>query len=163
MGLHEAHRLGLLAGLPPFTRGGTGSLSDREEQPGFLPDRFESGTLKAAGSRNVRGKPVRILQIGDGNDATQHTINGVRLPSFHQISHRIYSDGSEGDPIVGAVDMHHDLDRLHLGSRRTPRPPHSRDAGGPRRTVRDELRRAALHRRSAALRKWGQAAFGSPS
>lgn len=54
------------------------------------------------------------LQIGDGNDATQHTINGVRLPSFHQISHRIYSDGSEGDPIVGAIDMHHDIDRLHL-------------------------------------------------
>jgi hypothetical protein len=54
------------------------------------------------------------LQIGDGNDATQYTVNGTRLPSFHQISHRIYSDGSEGDPIVGAVDMHHDLDRQFL-------------------------------------------------
>jgi selenocysteine lyase/cysteine desulfurase len=35
------------ANLAPLTRGGTGSLSDREEQPGFLPDRFESGTLNA--------------------------------------------------------------------------------------------------------------------
>ena len=54
------------------------------------------------------------LQIGDGNDSTQYTINGVTLPYFHQISHRIYGDGSEGDPIVGAVDMHHDIDRLFL-------------------------------------------------
>ncbi|MEQ1567198.1 MAG: DUF1552 domain-containing protein [Myxococcota bacterium] len=54
------------------------------------------------------------LQIGDGNDATQYTVNGTRLPSFHQISHRIYSDGSEGDPIVGALDMHHDIDRQFL-------------------------------------------------
>ncbi len=35
--------------LPPFTRGGTGSLSDREDQPEFLPDRFESGTLNVPG------------------------------------------------------------------------------------------------------------------
>jgi len=54
------------------------------------------------------------LQVGDGNDSTQYTVNGTRLPSFHQISHRIYSDGSEGDPILGAVNMHHDIDRLHL-------------------------------------------------
>ena len=54
------------------------------------------------------------LQVGDGNDGTQYTVNGTKLPSFHQISHRIYSDGSEGDPIVGAVDMHHQIDRLHL-------------------------------------------------
>jgi len=54
------------------------------------------------------------LQVGDGNDSTQYTVDGVKLPSFHQISHRIYSDGSEGDPIAGAVDMHHGIDRLHL-------------------------------------------------
>ncbi len=54
------------------------------------------------------------LQIGDGNDGTEYTIHGVRLPNFHMISHRIYDHGSEGDPIAGAVDMHHDIDRLHL-------------------------------------------------
>jgi cysteine desulfurase / selenocysteine lyase len=37
------------ASLPPLTRGGTGSLSDREDQPEFLPDRFESGTLNVPG------------------------------------------------------------------------------------------------------------------
>ena len=54
------------------------------------------------------------LQIGDGNDSTQFTINGERLPSFHQISHRIYSDGSDGPPIEGAIEMHHNIDRLFL-------------------------------------------------
>ncbi len=54
------------------------------------------------------------LQVGDGNDQTEYTIDGERLPSFHQISHRIYSDGSVGPPIIGAADMHHKIDRLHL-------------------------------------------------
>ena len=31
--------------MTPLTFGGTGSRSDSEEQPDFLPDRFESGTL----------------------------------------------------------------------------------------------------------------------
>lgn len=59
------------------------------------------------------------LQMGNGNDATQHTIAGFRggeqLPRYHQISHRIFSDGSEGDPIDGAAEMHHEIDKMHLG------------------------------------------------
>lgn len=53
------------------------------------------------------------LQIGDGNDSTQYTVDGQKLPSFHQISHRIFSDGSEGDPIPGADLMHSEIDRIH--------------------------------------------------
>jgi hypothetical protein len=52
------------------------------------------------------------LQIGDGNDGTEYTIDGQRLPSFHWISHRIYSDSDEGDPIEGAWEMHNAIDRL---------------------------------------------------
>jgi cysteine desulfurase/selenocysteine lyase len=33
----------------PLVRGGTGSRSEHETQPDFLPDRFESGTLNAVG------------------------------------------------------------------------------------------------------------------
>ena len=45
-------------------RGGTGSLSDREEQPEFLPDRFESGTLNVPGIAGL-GEGVRwLLQKG---------------------------------------------------------------------------------------------------
>ncbi|RYG70734.1 DUF1552 domain-containing protein, partial [bacterium] len=54
------------------------------------------------------------LQIGDGNDATAYTINGVRYPSYHMISHRVFSDGADGDPIPDAEDKHHQIDRLHL-------------------------------------------------
>lgn len=56
------------------------------------------------------------LQIGDGNDGTEYTIGGTRLPNFHMISHRIYDHGDDPNAaeIVGAVDMHHSIDRLHL-------------------------------------------------
>lgn len=60
---------------------------------------------------------VATLQMGQGNDGTQFSIpgfrNGEKLPRFHQISHRIYSDGSDGDPIEGAQEMHHEIDKLH--------------------------------------------------
>jgi cysteine desulfurase/selenocysteine lyase len=35
--------------LPPLLHGGTGSASDSTDQPSFLPDRFEAGTLNAVG------------------------------------------------------------------------------------------------------------------
>jgi selenocysteine lyase/cysteine desulfurase len=41
-------------------RGGTGSLSDREDQPEFLPDRFESGTLNVPGIAGL-GEGVSYL------------------------------------------------------------------------------------------------------
>jgi hypothetical protein len=53
------------------------------------------------------------LQIGDGNDATEYTIHGVRQKSFHKISHRIDSDGADGPPIEGAMQLHHEIDRIH--------------------------------------------------
>jgi hypothetical protein len=57
---------------------------------------------------------VATLQVGHGNDGTQYEIGGTRLPSFHWISHRIYSDGGEGEPIPDAVTLHHQVDRLQL-------------------------------------------------
>ncbi len=53
------------------------------------------------------------LQIGDGNDGTEYTVAGQKLPNFHMISHRIFSHGAEGDPIPGAEMMHHEIDRIH--------------------------------------------------
>ena len=53
------------------------------------------------------------LQMGDGNDGTEYTINGTRLPRYHFISHRVQSDGSTGDPIPDADLLHHEIDRLH--------------------------------------------------
>ncbi|WP_438002953.1 DUF1552 domain-containing protein [Sorangium sp. So ce321] len=53
------------------------------------------------------------LQVGDGNDGTEYTINGVRQKSYHKISHRIDSDGNSGPPIEGAQELHHQIDRIH--------------------------------------------------
>jgi len=48
----------------PLLRGGTGSASEREEQPDFLPDKFEAGTLNAVGLAGL-GEGVRfILEAG---------------------------------------------------------------------------------------------------
>jgi len=55
------------------------------------------------------------LQVGEGNDQTQYLVDGSRLPRFHWISHRIYSDGADGEPIPDAVTLHHQIDRVHLG------------------------------------------------
>ena len=46
--------------LDPMTRGGTGSLSDKEEQPVFLPDRYESGTLNVIGLAGL-GEGVKFI------------------------------------------------------------------------------------------------------
>jgi hypothetical protein len=55
------------------------------------------------------------LQIGEGNDQTQYFVGGSKLPRFHWISHRIQGDGSEGEPIPNAVELHHEVDKIQLG------------------------------------------------
>lgn len=54
------------------------------------------------------------LQIGDGNDSTQYTVNGVKQYSFHWISHRIQGDGDQGAEIPNADVLHHEIDKIHL-------------------------------------------------
>jgi len=53
-------------GLEPLVRGGTGSLSDREEQPEFLPDRYESGTLNIVGLAGLGAGIELLLTRGVG-------------------------------------------------------------------------------------------------
>jgi cysteine desulfurase / selenocysteine lyase len=49
-----------LGRLEPLMQGGTGSRSEQERQPDFLPDRYESGTCNAAGLAGL-GAGVRWL------------------------------------------------------------------------------------------------------
>jgi len=55
------------------------------------------------------------LQIGMGNDSTRYTVDGVLQNTFHRISHRIDSDGSEGTPIDNADLLHHGIDKIFAG------------------------------------------------
>jgi len=52
--------------LLPLKRGGTGSRSEWEEQPGFLPDRFESGTANAVGLAGLAAGLRWVLARGVG-------------------------------------------------------------------------------------------------
>jgi len=54
----EAHE------IEPVKRGGTGSRSEREEQPAFLPDRCESGTPNTVGLAGLRAGVEFVLQQG---------------------------------------------------------------------------------------------------
>ena len=51
-------------GFEPIMRGGTGSFSEFEEQPAFLPDKFESGTLNAIGLAGLAASIRWILARG---------------------------------------------------------------------------------------------------
>lgn len=69
--------------LEPLMRGGTGSRSELETQPEFLPDRFESGTLNAVGLAGWR-EGLRWL-LGTGleeirrreEELTQRLLDGL--------------------------------------------------------------------------------------
>jgi cysteine desulfurase family protein len=50
--------------LAPLLRGGTGSRSEHEVQPDFLPDKFESGTLNAAGFAGLRAGLAYLEERG---------------------------------------------------------------------------------------------------
>ncbi|GAA0179921.1 aminotransferase class V-fold PLP-dependent enzyme [Clostridium sediminicola] len=55
--------------LCPFIEGGTGSLSELEEQPNYMPDKFESGTLNIPG---IYGLNAAIKYINE------HGISSIR-------------------------------------------------------------------------------------
>jgi hypothetical protein len=55
------------------------------------------------------------LQIGEGNDQTRYTVDGVLQNTFHRVSHRVDSDGAEGTPIPNADLIHHGIDKIFAG------------------------------------------------
>ena len=72
-----------VSALDPLKRGGTGSRSEHEEQPGFLPDVYESGTPNAvglagleAGIRWVLGQGVKAIRTHEVT-LTRRLIDGL--------------------------------------------------------------------------------------
>ncbi|NPU83950.1 MAG: aminotransferase class V-fold PLP-dependent enzyme [Syntrophaceae bacterium] len=55
---------GLERRLHPLLRGGTGSRSEHEEQPDFLPDKFESGTPNTVGLAGLAAGTGFLLEQG---------------------------------------------------------------------------------------------------
>ncbi len=57
-------RKGVEARLQPLMRGGTGSASEYEEQPDFMPDKFESGTPNGIGLAGLAAGIRFVLDTG---------------------------------------------------------------------------------------------------
>jgi hypothetical protein len=55
------------------------------------------------------------LCIGNGNDQTQYIIDGVKFERYHHISHRVKSDGEDGEAIPDAEELHHKIDKKFAG------------------------------------------------
>jgi cysteine desulfurase / selenocysteine lyase len=62
----------------PLMYGGTGSLSDREEQPGFFPDCLESGTLNVIGIAGL-GAGVEYIHTRGIADIRRHELELLEL------------------------------------------------------------------------------------
>ncbi|MEJ2542612.1 MAG: aminotransferase class V-fold PLP-dependent enzyme [Calditrichaceae bacterium] len=81
----------------PLKRGGTGSFSENEQQPDFLPDKFESGTLNFIGLAALNASVNWILETGveeirnHEKKLTRHLLNGIK--SINDI--KIYGPGDD--------------------------------------------------------------------
>lgn len=70
--------------LKPLTQGGTGSYSEFEEQPSFLPDKLESGTLNAPGIAGLGVGVEFVIKEGlnniqaRGEDLTRRLTKALR-------------------------------------------------------------------------------------
>lgn len=53
--------------IDSYIQGGTGSISDKDYQPDFLPDKFESGTSNTIGLAGLNAGIKEILEIGVSN------------------------------------------------------------------------------------------------
>lgn len=77
--------------IEPLITGGTGSISDSEETPNFLPDKFEAGTLNLPAIFGLHASLLYIKEIGleeiQRREKEQlrrlldglHTVEGIRL------------------------------------------------------------------------------------
>lgn len=69
--------------MTPLITGGTGSISDTEETPTFLPDKFEAGTLNLPGIMGLHRSLKYIEEVGINNirerelKLTQQFIDGI--------------------------------------------------------------------------------------
>ncbi len=64
--------------IEPLTQGGTGSRSEHEHQPNFLPDKFESGTPNGVGIAGLGAGIAWVMQHGVEN-IRKHEVELTRI------------------------------------------------------------------------------------
>ena len=94
-------RKGIEEKINPLIVGGTGSRSEHELQPDFMPDRYESGTLNTVGLAGLGAGVKYILERGVDNIRIRElmltqrfleglqSIGGVRIYGLGDASHQI--------------------------------------------------------------------------
>ena len=87
-------RKGLEKMVNPLERGGTGSGSEFEEQPDFMPDRFESGTPNTIGITGLGAGAGHVAAIGvESIREKEIALTGLFLDGIRSIRGiRIYGD-----------------------------------------------------------------------
>jgi len=79
-------REGLETAMAPLMHGGTGSRSEYEQQPEFMPDRYESGTLNTAGMAGLKAGVEFIAARGiEKVRAFEQTLTGLFLEGIEGI------------------------------------------------------------------------------
>ncbi len=79
-------RKGLEEAVSPLQRGGTGSASEFEEHPEFMPDRFEAGTPNAIGIAGLGAGAGYLTEIGiDAIRQKEIALTGLFLDGIRSI------------------------------------------------------------------------------
>ncbi len=95
-------RPGLESRLEPLKYGGTGSFSEHENQPDFLPDKYESGTPNTVGLAGL-GAGVRfVMREGLGNiRKKEERLTGLLLNGLAAIPGAVrYGNGDPGGRVA---------------------------------------------------------------
>lgn len=110
--------------VTPLVRGGTGSLSESEEMPAFLPDALEAGTCNALGlaglgaalrfvaREGVGAIHARTVARADRLAMRLREIPGVRLHGYRDDAPRLATvsftvDGRDAGELAHALDREH--------------------------------------------------------
>lgn len=87
----------LVEKMDTFIEGGTGSLSDSEFQPDYMPDKFESGTLNIPGIFGLNASLKYILKEG---------LESIRKKELHLLNHFIQGiNNMENIEIIGKKSL----------------------------------------------------------
>ena len=109
--------------IDPVISGGTGSLSDSEEIPDFLPDRFESGTLNLPGIIGLHQALVYLKEAGIDNmrnekmEITKYFLDQVKEIDGVKVAGKKTVEGRLGVVSIDFEGFDNSIVSFYLGNR----------------------------------------------
>lgn len=97
---------GFAKGLSPLVTGGTGSASDAERQPAYMPDRFESGTPNLPGIYGFQAAVDFVLETGvEALRRREEELTGLLLDGLRGIPQIRLAGPERTDHRAGVVSI----------------------------------------------------------